>query len=147
MSSEVLPVVMTRRVGHPYLLTAFRVTLYIAAAVVVCSLAVALVAVLGVVALAGLVALLSTGDATASLATVVAVGGITTLVVAGVSFLAFVVARRLDRAVTDRLSLPDPLEVAMERYVVGEYDETELERRLERLLTEGDRALPTDPER
>lgn len=122
---------MTERVRHPRALAAFRAALYLTAGVVALGVAVLAATTVGLVAIVGAVALLA-GQADL-LAVVVLVG----LVVATTGPLLWglaVAARRVDREVTEADRVPDPVERVKRRYVEGDVDEAELERRLEGLL-------------
>ena len=129
---------MHERVAHPRALAAFRVVLYVSAAVVAAGVAAVTLGYLGlVVAIGGIVHLVAGGVNAAAVAGFAGIG----LLLAGVAIGATVaVARRIDRRVTRADRVPDPLDAVKRQYVAGDITDATLERRLDRLFGVGSEA-------
>jgi hypothetical protein len=135
-----LAVVLSRmdsEVTHPRTLALFRVVLSLAVVVAALGLVGVGLSILGAAfALAGL-SLLLTGEVNAlGLALLAGTGLFATV---GLATAVVLVARRVDRRVTDAVRRPDPLDELTRQYVAGTIDESTLERRVERVLA-GDTA-------
>lgn len=132
---------MTDRVRHPRALAAFRAALYLTAGVVALGVAVLAATTVGLVAIVGAVALLA---GQADLLAVVVLVGLVVVTTGPLLWGLVVAARRVDREVTEADRVPDPVERVKRRYVEGDVDEAELERRLEGLLAaDGDDSRAT----
>lgn len=129
---------MSHRVRHPRLLAAFRTALYLTVGTVTLGVALLALATVGFVVSVGALALL-VGQA--DVLAVLVLSGLVVATTAGLVWGLVAAARYLDREVTAADREPDPVEQLKERYVEGDVDEAELERRLERAL--GPDAAPT----
>lgn len=129
---------MEPRVRYPRAFAVFRVALYSATALLAVGLAAITVVSIGAFLAVGAVALLVNGtvDALALTGPVAMVLITLGLLVAGL----VAGARRVDGIVRESLHVPDPTDALAAGYVDDEFDEAELERRLERVLDEHTRA-------
>lgn len=123
---------MDSRVRHPRVLIVARIVLYVSVAIAIAALLGVAVSFLGFLTVLGTLSALAFGDGPAL--AVVALGGIGSLLIGGVGFVVVTGARRLDRFLLRTAHIPDPLEALTTRYVDGEFDEDEFERRVERVL-------------
>lgn len=123
---------MHERVAYPRTLAVVRVVLYLFAAVVAVGISGVAVSFLGIVLGVSVLTLLLNGDVS-----VLAMAGLFGFVLLTVGFLLgglVTGVRRADRSIRSALSSPTPLEQTKQQYVDAEFDESELERRLDTLL-------------
>lgn len=123
---------MHERVTYPRTLAVVRVALYLFAAVAAVGIGGVAVSFLGLVLGVSVLALLLNGDVS-----VLAMAGLFgfVLLTAGLLLGGLVAGvRRADRSIRSALSAPSPIEQTKQQYVDAEFDESELERRLDTLL-------------
>lgn len=123
---------MSDGVRHPRLVAAFRAVLYATAGTVALGVALLAVLTVGFVVSAGSLALALTGNA--HLVAVFVLSALVLATSAGLLWGLKVAVQRIDREVREFDRAPDPVEEVKERYVDGDVDEAELDRRLDHEL-------------
>lgn len=123
---------MSDGVRHPRLVAAFRAVLYATAGTVALGVALLAVLTVGFVVSAGGLALALTGNA--HLVAVFVLSALVLATSAGLLWGLKVAVQRIDREVREFDRAPDPVEEVKERYVDGDVDEAELDRRLDHEL-------------
>lgn len=123
---------MHERVAYPRTLAVLRVALYLFAAAAAVGIGGVAVSFLGIVLGISALTLVLNGDVS-----VLAMAGLFGFVLLTTGFLlGGLVAgvRHADRSIRSALSSPSPIEQTKQQYVDAEFDESELERRLDTLL-------------